>query len=366
MKKSLLALAVLGAFAGVASAQSSVTLYGTVDLNGRYVKADGQDKRLTLSQDGINSSQLGFRGVEDLGGGLKAGFNLLAGVNADTGTTNSKFFNRRSTVSLFSNLGEVRLGRDYTPTFWNLTIFDAFGTNGLGSSLNVRNGYGGTRQDNTIGYFLPGNLGGFYGQAMVGSSDGGTSGDRPARYYGGRIGFAAGPFDVAGAYSEAKYRAPVVVSPSGGAGLIIQAGDTQKTWNVGGSWDFGFMKLMALYDEEKVSGFKEQMASISGVIPFGQAEIHLGYDYSEAKGFTPFLVPCTGLSCTPGNSSSTQKIDQFKATLQYNISKRTAMYTTGSMLMNHDDTRVTLPGASGLTKVGGDTWGWEIGLRHFF
>ncbi len=107
MKKSLLALAVLGAFAGVASAQSSVTLYGTVDLNGRYVKADGQDKRLTLSQDGINSSQLGFRGVEDLGGGLKAGFNLLAGVNADTGTTNSKFFNRRSTVSLFSNLGEA-------------------------------------------------------------------------------------------------------------------------------------------------------------------------------------------------------------------------------------------------------------------
>ena len=77
MKKSLLALAVLGAFAGVASAQSSVTLYGTVDLNGRYVKADGQDRRLTLSQDGINSSQLGFRGVEDLGGGLKAGFNLL-------------------------------------------------------------------------------------------------------------------------------------------------------------------------------------------------------------------------------------------------------------------------------------------------
>jgi len=211
MKKSLLALAVLGAFAGVASAQSSVTLYGTVDLNARYVKADGQDRRLTLSQDGINSSQLGFRGVEDLGGGLKAGFNLLAGVNADTGTTNSKFFNRRSTVSLFSNLGEVRLGRDYTPTFWNLTIFDAFGTNGLGSSLNVRNGYGGTRQDNTIGYFLPGNLGGFYGQAMVGSSDGGTSGDRPARYLGGRVGFVGElerPHDVVLADDREPRRLP--------------------------------------------------------------------------------------------------------------------------------------------------------------
>jgi len=364
MKKSLLALAVLGAFAGVASAQSSVTLYGTVDLNGRYVKADGQDKRLTLSQDGINSSQLGFRGVEDLGGGLKAGFNLLAGVNADTGTTNAKFFNRRSTVSLFSNLGEVRLGRDYTPTFWNLTIFDAFGTNGIGSSLNVRNGYGGTRQDNTIGYFLPGNLGGFYGQAMAGASEGGTSGDRPARYIGGRVGFAAGPFDVAGAYSEAKMRTSFVVNPAGGAPIVVLAGDTQKTWNVGGSWDFGFMKIMGLYDEEKISDFKEQMASISGVIPFGQAEIHVGYDRAEAKGFTPFLVPCTGLTCA--TASGTQTIEQFKVTLQYNISKRTAMYTTGSWLKNKDDTRVTLPTAAGLTDVGGDSKGWEIGLRHFF
>ena len=74
MKKSLLALAVLGAYAGVASAQSSVTLYGTLDVNGRYVKADGQKRRLSEATDGINSSQLGFRGVEDLGGGLRAGW----------------------------------------------------------------------------------------------------------------------------------------------------------------------------------------------------------------------------------------------------------------------------------------------------
>src|SRR6185295_1716498 len=99
MKKSLLALAVLGAFAGVASAQSSVTLYGTVDVAGRYVKADGQDRRLSLATDGINSSQLGFRGVEDLGGGLRAGFNLLASVGVDDGDAgggqaNGKFWTR--------------------------------------------------------------------------------------------------------------------------------------------------------------------------------------------------------------------------------------------------------------------------------
>ena len=357
MKKSLLALAVLGAFAGVASAQSSVTLYGTVDLNTRYVKADGQEKRLSLSQDGINSSQLGFRGVEDLGGGLKAGFNLISSVGVDDGDIGggqsiNKFWTRRATVSVFSNAGELRLGRDYTPTFWNQTIFDAFGTNGLGSSLNVRQVYGGTRQDNTIGYFLPSNLGGFYGQAMGGAAEGGSSLDRAARYIGGRVGFAAGPFDVAGAYSEAKMRTSFVVNPAGGAPIVVLAGDTQKTWNVGGSWDFGFMKIMGLYDEEKISDFKEQMASISGVIPFGQAEIHVGYDRAEAKGFTPFLVPCTGLTCA--TASGTQTIEQFKVTLQYNISKRTAMYTTGSWLKNKDDTRVTMPGAAGLTDVGGE------------
>jgi predicted porin len=159
-------------------------------------------------------------------------------------------------------------------------------------------------------------------------------------------------------------RTSFVVNPAGGAPIVVLAGDTQKTWNVGGSWDFGFMKIMGLYDEEKISDFKEQMASISGVIPFGQAEIHVGYDRAEAKGFTPFLVPCTGLTCA--TASGTQTIEQFKVTLQYNISKRTAMYTTGSWLKNKDDTRVTLPTAAGLTDVGGDSKGWEIGLRHFF
>mgnify|MGYP003551087525 CR=1 FL=1 len=73
MKKSLLALAVLGAFAGAASAQSSVTLFGIVDVNARYVDNNGV-KQYQLSQDGINSSRLGFRGSEDLGGGMAASF----------------------------------------------------------------------------------------------------------------------------------------------------------------------------------------------------------------------------------------------------------------------------------------------------
>ncbi len=339
MKKSLLALAVLGAFTGVASAQSSVTLYGTVDLNGRYVDADGQDRRLTLSQDGINSSQLGFRGVEDLGGGLKAGFNLLAGVNADTGTTNSKFFNRRSTVSLFSNFGEVRLGRDYTPTFWNLTIFDAFGTNGIGSSLNVRNGYGGTRQDNTIGYFLPGNLGGFYGQAQyyMGEQLSNTgAADKDGNGFGARFGFANGPFDVALALSRTKYATTATL------------GDVQQN-NIGGQWNFGVAKLQAQYEWDKVDStvaVKGKGYLVGALVPVGAGEIRAAYSrYKTDQAGDP-----------------TSK----KLALGYvhNLSKRTALYVTAARVSNNGGAAQSLNGS--LTAVNGNSTGYDFGLRHSF
>src|SRR5678816_3428722 len=280
MKKSLLALAVLGAYAGVASAQSSVQLFGTLDLNGRYIKNDGRDRQLSMGTDGVNSSEIRFQGIEDLGGGLKAGFNLRSGINPDTGTDNAKFWNRRATVSLYSNAGELRLGRDYVPTFWTTAIFDAFGYNGIGSTGNVQRG-GQVRQDNSIGYFLPSNLGGFYGQVMVAAGENGTSGDRFGRYIGGQFGFRAGPFDIAAAYSENRLGI-VAIAPSNLTGAAsVPDGETEKKMNVGGSFDFGFMKLMGYYHENKFPFAKEKVASISGIIPFGQSEVRVGYDLSK-------------------------------------------------------------------------------------
>ena len=346
MKKSLLALAVLGAFAGVASAQSSVTLYGTVDLNAKYVKNDGAQKRYSLSQDGINSSQLGFRGIEDLGGGLKAGFTLIAGVNADTGTTNAKFFNRRATVSLLGGFGEVRLGRDYTPTFWNNTIFDAFGTNGLGDSSHVGQLLTGTfvRADNSIGYFLPSNIGGVYGQAMVAASE--NAATNPGRYVGGRIGFAAGPFDIAGAFGEQRLDA------TAGA-------PQQKTFNIGGSYDFGVVKLLGYYDRDTLTytGFdkKENRYSLSVVVPIGQGEIHGGYEASKLSNNV---------------SGTSTKIDQFALGYVYNLSKRTAVYSNYARLSNKNGTANSVGGGnpfgSSSAVTNPKSSGIEFGLRHFF
>ena len=353
MKKSLLALAVLGAFAGVASAQSSVTLYGTVDINAKYVKNDAASRRVSEGTDGINSSQLVFSGKEDLGGGLYAGFNLNAGVSPDTGaagggngaTAPARFFSRRSTVSLWGNFGEVRLGRDYNPTFWNQTIFDAFGTNGVGSSLNDVQLTTATevRTDNAISYFLPSGIGGVYGQVMVGASENHQT--NPGRYVGGRVGFAAGPFDVSAAFAEQR--------------LDTTPGVPQeKLWNIGGSYDLSVVKLMGYFHRETLSvgaiNARENRYSLSAVVPIGQSEIHVGYDASKLD-----------------NTGVTTKIDQFKAGYVYNLSKRTALYTTVSRLNNKNGTLAAIAGGNAFGSNGAigtspKSTGAEFGLRHFF
>ena len=347
MKKSLLALAVLGAFAGVASAQSSVTLYGTVDLNGRYIKNSGSSGRYSMGQDGINSSQLGFRGIEDLGGGLKASFVLLSGVNADTGSANGKFFNRRSTVSISGGFGEVRLGRDYVPTFWNNTLFDPFGTNGLGDSSHVLQLTTPTfvRADNAVQYFLPSNIGGFYGQVMAAAGEGGpstaTGGNiNPSRYLSGRIGYAAGPFDIAFAADQQRN----VTGPS------------QKAYNIAGSYDFSVVKIMGFYQRDELDDFRENRFNVGAVVPLGQFEIHAAYSRSKLDG--GFI--------------DNNVVDQWALGGVYNLSKRTAFYGTVARLSNDNQSNRALTstgnGTSGaaLPTLGGKSSGGEFGIRHFF
>jgi predicted porin len=140
MKKSIVALAVLGAFAGAASAQSSVTIYGLLDMsvaksNGGTAPNNGGpgNKAWTVQQSA--GSRLGFRGNEDLGGGLSAQFQIEHRFNPDTGTLNNPniFWQGRSYVQLTSaGTGSVYLGRDYSPAFWPAVKSDPFGWDGVG------------------------------------------------------------------------------------------------------------------------------------------------------------------------------------------------------------------------------------------
>jgi predicted porin len=372
MKKSLIALAVMAA-AGAASAQSSVTLFGIVDANYNYIKADGNGHVSRLTDSGYNSSRLGFRGTEDLGGGMSASFWLEAGLNNDNGTgdatnvnnqptglttatagTQGLTFNRRSTVSLAGGWGELRLGRDYVPMFWNLTVFDPFGTNGVGSSTNMTIGAGlgssntaglstGVRASNSVGYFLPPNLGGFYGQAMYAmgenaSNAGATADD--GNVWGGRLGFAAGPFNIAGSYGE----------------LTLANGD-YKMMNIGGQWDFGIFKLMGQWAADELESTattvesKQESFLIGGLIPVGAGEIRASYVFTNVKGSRTISTPDDG--------------EMFAIGYVHNLSKRTAVYATYARVQNKGN-GILFNNGRQITELGGSSDGFDVGLRHSF
>ena len=115
MKKTLLALAVFGAFAGTTSAQSNVTIYGLVDMAIQH-ENDGANTRTALDSGEFAGSRIGFKGSEDLGGGLKVNFQLESGFGADDGKLNQggRIFGRQAWVGMSGGFGSVNLGRQWT------------------------------------------------------------------------------------------------------------------------------------------------------------------------------------------------------------------------------------------------------------
>jgi predicted porin len=401
MKKSLIALAALAA-AGAASAQSSVTLFGIVDAAVSRYSVSGGSHVNALSNSGYNSSRLGFRGTEDLGGGLSASFWLEGALQNDSGygsgqntsgSTSTGFdFRRRSTVSLAGGWGELRLGRDYVPTFWNITVFDPFGTNGVGSALThkvkLANGSVGAlapgyapvvdgnyvRASNMVQYFLPANMGGFYGQVSYAFDE--LSFSDAGRYWGGRIGFASGPFNVAAAYGHTDGG----TTSGAGAGTttgypavtpgVFPANATLGTspipdvrdWNIGGQWDFGMLKLLGSYDNARYSGDvggtdRLKSYTLGVLVPVGAGEIRASY--SRAK-----------LDTAANDPRSTQ----YAIGYVHNLSKRTAVYATFAHLTNRDGADLPVNASIGYTGsatslagiAGRSSNGFDLGIRHSF
>lgn len=359
MKKSLVALAILAA-AGVASAQSSVTLFGVVDATYAHGSGSGtgSSSKSQLTNSGYNASRLGFRGTEDLGGGMSASFWLEAGLNNDNGSgantsTNNQStgvtggggltFNRRSTVSLASGLGELRLGRDYTPQFWNQTVFDPFGTLGVGATQTLNSGLGGNtavRASNSVGYFLPGNLGGFYGQFQAYMGENNKTGAVTEKDGNGsaiRLGYANGPVNVALATSSTKF------APSATTGKI-------RSTNIGGSYDFGVAQAMALVTRDKVDTTPTAQtgkgALIGALVPVGAGQIRVAYSTYKV------------------DTAAAPKSKKWALGYVHNLSKRTALYTTFARVTNSGGAAQALNGA--VTAANARSTGYDFGIKHSF
>ena len=308
MKKSLLALAVLGAFAGAASAQSSVTLYGKLDLG--FAKAAGSaDKQVA---DG-SSSRVGFRGVEDLGGGLKALFQFEHRFNPDDGTvTNAAFWHGISTVGLGGSFGTVNLGRQYTAAFSLATdVIDPFGgytVAGLRDE-SLTKSVARLRTDNSVRY--DGAFGGLKVAADIAETPAGGV-DRP---YSVAAQYAAGPFMVAASYDN----------PTG-------ANDNLAT--LGGSYTFGPAKVsLGIGRGDNDSNVRVKQALAGVTVSVGAAgQVLAGYAQEEV-----------------GTADATKKVS---LGYRHNLSKRTQLYT--------DVTRVN----DLLSKT--EKTGYDFGVIHTF
>lgn len=350
------------------SAQSSVTLFGVVDTGIGYGKGSIASSRQVLSS-GLATSRLGFRGTEDLGGGLSASFWLESQLSSDTGAgsatnTNNQAsggapagaaggqgltFGRRATVSIASDRwGEVRLGRDYMPSFQAQSAYDPFGAVGIGATQSLfgafaatapfsRSGGSGSilvRASNSVGYHLPKTGFGAYGSVLTyrGENAPGAATSSDGNGTSVRLGWTNGTADVSGAYARTKYA----------------SGDlTTKT--IGGAYRFGngLRFSASVVRDDLSSALPDGRGWLVGVVfPIGPGQLQGSY---------------SGYRLDDATQSGAKKL---AVAYVYNLSKRTALYAIAAQLRNHGASAQALN--SGLTAAGTTASGISIGVRHAF
>lgn len=358
-----------------AAAQSSVTVFGVIDTAVQHIRGAGHGSQWRMHSGGYRSSRLGFRGTEDLGGGLGAGFWIEAGFNSDTGTgaitsinnqpggnvgSGGLLFNRRSTLSLLSPYGELRAGRDYSPNHLTHAYYDAFGATGLAAGNRMTQALAGDllvpkpvteiRVSNSLGYLLPPDLGGWYGQLMVGLGENPSTAvnKRDGDFAGWRLGFTQGAFDISAAYGRTR----------------LQRHGDHSDIGMGASYDFGSFKLMGLVASERaggpadIAGFppggrvRHESVNIGTHVPIGSGQVRASYIRARAKA---------------PNHSDLANGRMASIGYVHFLSKRTQLYGTYSHISN-GGAALSYRYNHGLQAGhrGGSTSGIDVGVSHGF
>jgi predicted porin len=329
MKKSLLALAVLGSFAGAASAQTSnVTIYGVLDEAIQRTQDGG--KSVTGLVSGQNwGSRLGFKGTEDLGGGLAANFRIENGFNADTGTAGQggRLFGRWASVGLSSTtLGAINFGRMDALMKGAVDAADPFdlgmttGADGLGDIFST----GGWTIDNDVIYSL--NVGPV--SAAVSYAFGEVAGSTATgQQFGVRLGYTAGPLNVVGAFEKKN-----LVTGTAEAGKV-------KSFFLGGSYDFGMAKLFAGFASDKQQNAAGADVSTLGT-SYATGVTGYGLQTGNDRKYTVGVAVPTGPSGTilasyakvQDKTSADKDANYWGLGYNYVLSKRTSFYASYSRM----------------------------------
>ena len=362
MKAITLPAVLAASLGGPAAAQSNVALSGTVDL--AVAHGSGSIASQTQLANGyLAASRIAFKGSEDLGGGLKAGFWIESGLNADTGTgqatnTNNQpngtagngglTFNRRSHVSVGSHWGEIRLGRDFVPQYLNIADFDPFDLSGSGASQVLNSAITGptlVRASNSISYLYGHGFnaaaigygpGGFSGtglqvHAMVylGENPSGSNTSKDGTGYGFRTVYSTGNFTLSGAVGGTRHA----------------AGDVRQN-NAGASYDFGPVQVMGMVERDR-KGVVRARAWLAGVrVAVGQGSFRAAY----SRHGTDAVGRPTASKWAVGHV--------------HPLSKRTALYTAAAHVSNGGTSASALNGA--VTAAGESSRGFDFGVKHSF
>lgn len=335
-------------------AQSSTAISGTVDVGLGIGRGSLTDRNSVISG-GNATSKLIFRGVEDLGGGLKAGFWLESGIFADSGlgqpsntnnqpsgttspgagVTQGLTFNRRSDLWLASQLGEVHLGRLWAPAYEAFTgKYDPFAL-GVGLAINYGNSINSTlgliRASNDVAYYTPRFAGfGAHIHRWFGENSTGTATSKDGSGNGVRLYYDNGPFSAIVALTQTGYA----------------TGDA-KTRVVGAVYNFGPIRTSINVNHDELGAVTQKGYLLGAWVPVGIHEIKASY--SAFKSNVNALEP-----------------ESNKLALGYvhNLSKQVALYATVAHVRNKNGAASSLNGSS--TAINKSSTGLDLGLRHHF
>jgi predicted porin len=340
MNKTIVALLMLGAYAGAASAQTavatppSVTVYGIMDL-ALDLQGGGPTGSVTKLSNPFGS-RIGFRGNEDLGGGNSALFVLESGLTADTGALSQGglLFGRQAYVGLKSNsYGTLTMGRQYSARFLAIAqIADPFQVGFSGQAQNILDGDA-VRVNNAVKYATPVVSG---VSADVLYAPGEVAGvSESGRQLGASVGYNLGKVNVRLAYQ-------------GRNGTTLPIATTRNTM-LAGTYDFGVAKLHAAYSVNRGPLAKGSVNNndmlIGATIPLGVHSIRISYVRKDDR------------------TAANQDASQIAAGYFYALSKRTDVYAVYSHITNTNGAAFTVNNGSD-TGVGNR--GINLGMRHFF
>lgn len=338
---------------GQAWAQGQISVSGTLDLGLRHVRNEGVGAQNAVVSGSNSTSRLIFSGSEDLGGGLKAGFHLEHGLLADVGTpaASSKFWDRRSTVSLSDTAwGELRLGRDFVPSYSSWSRFDPFAYVGVARSANlvsatptgpIRSAFGSNanttvRADNALQWLSPNGWGGLEAGLMLAAGEGGAVAAGQARVLGWRIGHAAPSYQVSAASTRSDNELTLRGSFKDD---VLGASASVYGVKLSGAW------RRLRYDEARQTLWMLGASHSVGAHEFKASWVQTRLD---------------------GQAIDDAQARQWGLGYVHHLSKRTALYAHLGRVDNDGAARFVISDGPAGMASGGTSQGYEAGLRHRF